>query len=441
MGVRDLYVSASNGSFDGAGGPVCSGRGGQVAAPWGPIYGCNCNSDSGGSSVTDNSGGNWAGCQVGDYLCWDYDGSPSRCLITSISGAVATVQPGVNPSQVEIPCTVGGAVDTLSAIAAATLAALANGDWLRINVQSGTYAETLTIANTTDSITRPVLWLGFETTPFLSSGGVTTQIGDGCPNGSRPIITGGGARAYCLTSSLSSIYSLFSHLRLTGATSHNVSGSSTSYWLFDDCVSDGSGGCGFVTRDYSIMRRCVGHGNAMYGFNAGTNNVLHDCEAYDNVGRQIQLGVNAVARTCRVHGIPAGGYGIYLSGVAGMAHVLNCTIDGAAVANGSTGIGSTSALFVEIVDAIITHCAYPVALGGDKSLWCFASRNNIYNYTSLTNFANHFDPTYVDPQFVDAANHDYSLHRNSPLIGIGSGGGDIGAMQSRQGILVPGGLS
>jgi hypothetical protein len=336
---------------------------------------------------------------------------------------------------------VGGAVGTLSRIAAATLAALANGDWLRINVQSGTYAETLTIANTTDSITRPILWLGFETTPFASAAGATTQVGDGCPNGNRPVITGGSARSNCVVSSIANLYQHFGHFRFTAATSSGIQMSSVAYVDFNDCVCDHCGSHGFNCANLAHFRNCTANNNGGYGFSAYERDVFDNCAAYSNGGSaQFRAASYTLYSRCRAWGLPSAGYGIYHAGSV-LSFAINCTIDGGSLALGAYGIGSALATSIAVIDCQIINCSYPVALGGDKSLWCFASRNNIYNYNSLTNFANYLDPTHVDPQFVDATNHDYSLCRNSPLIGIGSGGGDIGALQSRQGILVPGGLS
>lgn len=245
MPYTEFYITKGSAAANSNGG------GPRLGTNDGPVYTTADSSVIAGAltTIVDNTGSNWSGVQVDDFVAFNPSGTTYELR------RVTAVAPGGDAAKITVhanctaaanrPTKVGGAWATVNQ--AATLVAStsvnAAGQAPRVNVKSGTYAETVTCQNSGTSSVM-IRFEGYGLTP-----------GDG---GTPPVIASGtsGMELNCNNKQ-------YLHFKNISITHNNASGSAAyftnSYGIHEDLTVTNLNGTNVVWTNASYMtfRRCT----------------------------------------------------------------------------------------------------------------------------------------------------------------------------------------
>ena len=282
------------------------------------------------TTIVDNSGNDWAGCLIDDWLVWDTDGVKEHRTILALAGANATVN---------LNCTalankkvrVGGAWEHVdhaaSVMGSSTTNTAGDSPVTYIKYDVNPYQEEFEI----DNAGTATLWLTFE--------GYETTPGDECPSGNLPHIEGPAGAALDGTCYVAAgtDYHIIRWLKISAQTNgkHAID-SASDYTLFENLSLEASG--------------TVARGLSSAGTSVTCRNIY--VSATD---RGISLGGNSHVRGCRV---VAGTVGVSLSYASSASYnIISGTSDdcivisgSATIADGNTCYGSTGGSGIKIAE-------------------------------------------------------------------------------------------
>ena len=268
-----------------------------------------------------------------------------------------------------------------------------------------------------DKVGTAAAWITYE--------GYTTTPGDG---GKATINATGLANGIKCYAANTNGYRVFKNLYIYGATSHGFSGGYISYIIFMNIESSLNGDQGISSRLYGQYVQCVANNNASHGFNPSSSVQFVRCKAKNNAGQQYyNIGntytiihsefVNTISNKT-------------IAFVANQPEFDRCVFVGNASTPSALQYHATnSARQWTVQNCIFVYATngiqpYP---GGDTNSH-YMSNNCFYNVTNpYVNCVSSGGDVYADPLFVNAAAGDYCLLPNSPCIGAGTNGSDIGA--------------
>jgi len=287
---------------------------------------------------------------------------------------------------------------------------VAAGDkvWVKAD---GNYAE-LAIIDTAGSTTDPIVFEGYTTTP-----------GDG----GRATITGSGARANCLTTTLGGAvraYNVFKNIRFTAATAegalvsihhltfknckfdtNGTTGLSVRMVVCENCEFTSNGTIGCETQYYrAIFVGCKFYGNGTNGLESNHFTVVFGCTFFSNAGTNLVTG--------------AGGDDTVVA-------IINCTFDGDSKDSDVGASVDLSRNLVALINNVFYDCATGLSFINNNYGERVISRNNLVNanttpYNQAATFTGEVTSA---PQFTnEVAGADYTPAAGSPLINAGLNG-------------------
>lgn len=395
------------------------------------------------TTVVDNTGSNWAGVQVDDWIAYNPSGS------TYEYRRVTALAPGGDASKITIHAdataaanrttNVGGAWGTIANAATVVTVDYVNaaGYAPRVNIKSGTYTETVSYGGKDGTSALPIVFEGY-----------TTTAGDG----GTAIITNTG----------NTLSTAQANYRITKNLDVRCTGSNHALYHYEMYNS------AFVNCKFSTTSTNSAH-YAMYSYFYSQGNYYVNCEfvnsgGYDAIGlrdnstRNFFLGCRFTAKRYGVYFIGhytgsfqncifdmntySGTHGLYLSN-ASPVFINGCSFYGKSGGNGSA-IYAVTASVINISNSIITNFGrYAIEATADSSA---TETNNAFFSNGMgtttgvvSNESNRITLT-GDP-FADAANGDFTLNntagagaacRATGYPGITPGGTgyiDIGALQ------------
>lgn len=214
-----------------------------------------------------------------------------------------------------------------------------------------------------------------------------------------------------------------SDCRVSGSNIHgnyaskNGGGAHNSYLLVCDVHGNSAqhqgGGCAYYVES---------------GWPTPANNVsVHSCRVFNNTtvsqsDRKTDCG-GGIARGTVYNSLIYGNSAGWGGGVFSAA-LYNCTVAGNTAAHSGGGISHDSDYYTHIVNSIIwgnqQASSGAEMFGFDAGSYCSHTLINDKYYESYVPVGAKVTATYNDPGFVDAANQNYHLATNSPLIGLGT---------------------
>jgi len=228
---------------------------------------------------------------------------------------------------------------------------------------------------------------------------------------------------------------IFQGLDVHSGAGYGIRALSTSNCYFDLCKARSNASYGMLLFAYNKISRSKIYGNGGTGFYASYGTSIDSCEFYNN-GTTYNCSFNSGSGISITRSYFSGSSnGIYFGSEQPNVKIAYCTIDGA-----TTGLYMTT-----------QNTNSNIMLIGNQftnNEQAFSSyRSNILLHNNF--YGNTYDVfaksgnTFVDPQYVDIANHNYEI-QNSSLIGVSipgvQGSVNIGAWQYGSGGSSGGGL-
>lgn len=438
MAFTEFFITGGSAAADSNGG------GPRLGANDGPVYTTATATVDAGTptTITDNSGGAWAGVLADDWVAWNPSGSTYeyRRVVSNNGDGTITVHASCTAAAAR-PANVGGAWSTMATILPAVTTAFVNaaGHSPRVNLKSDTvHLAYGNVGGNNGSSTVPITVEGFDDAP-----------GDG---GEAEIDCDGGSQvnyswnwySYCHYRNL---YIHLGSLATPAArTYRNVIYAYQRY--------------GILAENVRFLGNCSseGWGIILYTRNYG-GHVFRNCQILKSTGPSaisFEFVVTMTFDGCVWNNCLVGSY--CGSGASGIVY-KNCVFNG-----GTSGISHTSAGGI-VINCVFNGCtAYGVYLIGHAyshvvnnlfvGCWTGLSHtanaqgcedyNAFYNNTNdVVNFSRRGsnDVSLTGDPFVDAANGDFRLNatagsgaacRTAGFPGVTAGGTgylDIGALQ------------
>ena len=335
MATTDFYVSKGAGASD------LNGGGPRLGANDAPVYtiasggGLGCDSNADGTDLTDNSGNDWAGVQVDDWLCFDTAGVKEVLRVSAINDDIVTPDPTASFSLTDKAVRVCGAWATIDYAAGVVSNTHKNaaGDPPRVLIKQGTYAEAV----------------HFDTNSGTSALPITFEAADGA--GTVEIdADGSGDNATHFQASYIRLIGIYAHTN--GNSKHPFYVQTGDYLQFYSCFAEGTGTSStgfFVSGGYAYLHNCRTLSATADGFRLGGSNLVIGCsvDACGVYGFNIASASSAVIncivdspgshcyytnervvvlRNCVGYGSTAGS-GIYIGGTYSIPRIENCIFE------------------------------------------------------------------------------------------------------------------
>jgi hypothetical protein len=213
------------------------------------------------------------------------------------------------------------------------------------------------------------------------------------------------------------VYYWFKNFRFTGGSSHGFDANSEAddRIMFSNCRFDNNGAHGLLADDYFYCENCRFDNNTTDGAHYGSNCVFVACVANDNTSEGFRGEHNTL---CHCMSYENGSSQIV--GEFGSPHnLLNILVDG----NNSARDGFTNTSFTghAIANSIFFDCDDGINGNASRPDFHIARNNLFYSNTTDRNNFREGEGTVSgtsDP-FVDSANNDYRLKRDSEARGAG----------------------
>lgn len=407
MSYTEWDVAAEINSSDLNGGGLNAGADGTPL-----VTKANCDSDVGGTQITNADANGWGAAAVGDPICFDIAGAKDPSVITNVAGDVLTVSPAVTGSLAGKTVRVGGPWATVdhacSTVTTVMLGASGNAPCINLRYDASDYSEQVQFDHT-GTTAVPITLEGYESAPH-----------DGCPGGNRPTISSAaGALAGVLYAAAGVDYLRVRHVDVaaSGAGIEGISMTTDySHFAHMGIAAAGAGADGLQnTNGYHNYYTDLKVSGAAYGGRFGYYGTIDRVVGQDAATACLEGKAGNTWTSCVAHGTGTTTYGFLLNSGAS-------TMQGCAAYDCATGV------YLPSISCTVRYSIFESnSTAGIRSVAArkfshrcdhnfFYGNAADYSATTVVNYGGDNDVTLTASPFADAASGDFRLN------GVAGGG-------------------